>query len=69
MMAGSPRSYVAFLRGINVGGHAVIRMSELQRAFEGLGFENVRTVLASGNVIFDPPGAIGRPSPGRSNPR
>jgi uncharacterized protein (DUF1697 family) len=45
--------YAAFLRGINVSGHAVIRMADLKRAFERMGFVNVRTLLASGNVIFD----------------
>ena len=45
--------YVAFLRGINVGGHALIPMAELKNAFEKMGFENVRTVLASGNVVFE----------------
>ncbi len=45
--------YVAFLRGINVGGHAPINMVALRKAFELLGFRNVRTVLASGNVLFE----------------
>ena len=44
--------YIAFLRGINVGGHASIKMADLQAAFEKMGFREVRTVLASGNVIF-----------------
>jgi uncharacterized protein (DUF1697 family) len=44
--------FVAFLRGINVGGRTV-KMAELKRAFESLGFRNVRTILASGNVVFD----------------
>ena len=44
--------YVAFLRGINVGGHGLIRMTDLKIAFEKMGFKNVRTVLASGNVVF-----------------
>jgi len=48
----SPRKYVAFLRGINVGGHTV-KMAELKKAFEALGFRNVRTILASGNVVFE----------------
>ncbi|MGW5337632.1 MULTISPECIES: DUF1697 domain-containing protein [Rhodococcus] len=43
---------VALLRGINVGGIR-IRMADLKKVFVGLGFENVRTVLASGNVLFD----------------
>ncbi len=49
--------YVAFLRGINVGGHKTVKMEELKRAFESLGFEQVETLLASGNVLFDSPAA------------
>ncbi len=44
--------YVAFLRAINVGGHTV-KMDHLRRLFEALGFTNVETFIASGNVIFD----------------
>ena len=44
--------YVAFLRAINVGGHTV-KMEHLRSLFEELGFENVETFIASGNVIFD----------------
>lgn len=44
--------YVAFLRAINVGGH-VVKMDVLKAAFAGLGFTNVETFIASGNVIFD----------------
>jgi uncharacterized protein (DUF1697 family) len=44
--------YAAFLRGINVGGHSLIRMADLKKAFETMGFTDVRTVLASGNVLF-----------------
>lgn len=44
--------YVAFLRAINVGGHTV-KMDYLRSLFEGLGFANVETFIASGNVIFD----------------
>lgn len=47
--------YVAFLRAINVGGH-VVRMDELRRLFETIGFDNVTTFIASGNVLFDAPG-------------
>ncbi len=47
--------YVAFLRGINVGGTSVIKMAELREAFESLGYLHVKTVLASGNVIFEAP--------------
>ena len=45
--------YVAFLRGINVGGNKLIKMEELRRTFEALRFKNVRTFIASGNVIFE----------------
>jgi uncharacterized protein (DUF1697 family) len=48
---GNPR-YVSFLRGINVGGHAAIKMADLKAAFEKMGFGGVKTVLASGNVVF-----------------
>ena len=44
--------YVAFLRAINVGGHTV-KMDHLRGLFEGVGFANVETFIASGNVIFD----------------
>ena len=44
--------YVAFLRAINVGGHTV-KMDHLRSLFEAMGFSNVETFIASGNVIFD----------------
>lgn len=44
--------YVALLRGVNVGG-VTIRMAELAELVAGLGYEDVRTVLASGNVLFE----------------
>jgi uncharacterized protein (DUF1697 family) len=44
--------YVAFLRAINVGGH-VVKMDQLRDLFDELGFTNVETFIASGNVIFD----------------
>ncbi|MGQ0603948.1 MAG: DUF1697 domain-containing protein [Anaerolineales bacterium] len=46
--------YLAFLRAINVGGH-VVKMETLRRLFEALGFANVETFIASGNVIFESP--------------
>ncbi len=45
--------HAAFLRGINVGGNNLIKMSDLKQAFESMGFTNVKTLLASGNVLFD----------------
>lgn len=48
--------YVAFLRGINLGGRR-IKNEELRRHFEAIGFEEVATFRASGNVIFATPGS------------
>lgn len=48
--------YAAFLRGINVGGHNAVPMDDLKKAFQFLGFQNVKTLLASGNVIFNTSG-------------
>lgn len=45
--------YVALLRGINVGGNSIVKMSELKAAFEKNGFINVATYINSGNVIFE----------------
>jgi uncharacterized protein (DUF1697 family) len=45
--------YVAFLRGINVGGSKTIPMKELAALFEQAGFKNIKTILNSGNVIFE----------------
>jgi uncharacterized protein (DUF1697 family) len=56
--------YVAFLRGINVGGSKSVKMADLRTAFEAMGFQSVRTVLASGNVIFEAerPASLGEPA-------
>lgn len=43
--------YVALLRGINIG--RPTKMEDLRRVFESLGYDRVRTVLASGNVVFE----------------
>ncbi len=45
--------YIAFLRAINVGGNAIIKMADLKRMFESAGLENVQTYIQSGNVIFE----------------
>ncbi len=47
------KTYIAFLRGINVGGHRSLKMENLRQMFAMLGFENVSTYIQSGNVIFD----------------
>ena len=46
-------TYISLLRGINVGGHAQIKMKDLTEIYNSSGFKNVRTYLQSGNVIFD----------------
>jgi len=52
-MASTPRStYVALLRGINVGGKNKLPMADLVRTFESAGCRNVRTYIQSGNVVF-----------------
>ncbi len=43
--------YLAFLRGINVGGKALIKMAELKAALEETGFDDVHTYIQSGNVF------------------
>ncbi|MBV9515295.1 MAG: DUF1697 domain-containing protein [Mycobacteriaceae bacterium] len=44
--------YVAFLRGVNVGG-VKLKMADVATALTRAGFENVRTILASGNVLLE----------------
>src|ERR1700758_823625 len=45
-------SLVALLRAVNVGGTGKLPMSELKAMCEELGFDKVRTYIASGNVVF-----------------
>lgn len=45
-------TYVALLRGINVGGRRKIAMSHLRATFAALGYAEARTYLQSGNVVF-----------------
>ena len=44
--------YLALLRGINVGGNNIIKMTDLKSCFEKLGFTDVLTYIQSGNVVF-----------------
>ncbi len=44
--------YISMLRGINVGGHKRVKMDQLRKSFEALGFEQVQTYIQSGNVVF-----------------
>jgi len=45
--------YVALLLGINVGGNRKVPMGDLRKMFEDMEFENVKTLLNSGNVVFE----------------
>lgn len=46
-------TYIAFLRGINVGAHNRLKMDDLRALFESLGYTDVETYIQSGNVVFD----------------
>ncbi len=47
------QKYVALLRGINVGGHHKVPMATLRETLEKRGFQNVKTLLNTGNVVFE----------------
>ena len=51
-MASGPTSYVALLRGLNVGGRNPVSMGDLASVFTDAGYEDVRTHQQSGNVLF-----------------
>ena len=44
--------YVSLLRGINIGSNKRVKMALLQKSFQAMGFERVKTYIQSGNVIF-----------------
>src|SRR5918998_2031718 len=46
------KTYIAFFRGINVGGNNVLPMKELVALLENLGSQNVKTYIQSGNAVF-----------------
>lgn len=48
---------VAFLRAINVAGHASVRMEDLKRAFTAAGCKEVESYIQSGNIVFEAPAA------------
>jgi uncharacterized protein (DUF1697 family) len=50
---GHVRTYVALLRGVNVGGNNKVPMAALRTALEADGFTRVRTYIQSGNVVID----------------
>jgi uncharacterized protein (DUF1697 family) len=45
--------YIALLRAVNVGGRHTVKMDFLRHLFESLGFSNVETFIASGNIVFE----------------
>lgn len=45
-------TYISILRGINVGGQKIIRMNDLRKLYENLGFYNIVTYVQSGNIVF-----------------
>ena len=46
-------TYIAFMRAVNVGGHAVVKMEALRDAFTASRCQDVRTYIQSGNVVFE----------------
>ena len=54
----TPPTYIALLRGINLGGHKIVKMDQLRKTFEELGFADVKTYIQSGNVVFKAPAQI-----------
>jgi len=63
-MTSAPRRagsvWVALLRGVNVGGNSIVSMRALKESFERLGFQDVRTYINSGNVLFRASGVSAR---------
>lgn len=53
-------TYIALIRGINVGGRNKLPMKDLRDVLEGLGHQAVRTYLQSGNVVFQSKNGDGR---------
>ena len=56
---------VALLRGVNVGAAKRVAMADLRALVEGLGYGGVRTLLNSGNVVYDAPGTSPAAAAGR----
>jgi len=56
-------TYVALLRGINVGGKHVLPMKQLVEIFTSAGCGNVRTYIQSGNVVFTAPPKVAKALP------
>ncbi len=46
------KTYIAFLGGINVGGHKKILMKDLKKLLDSIGLKEITTYIQSGNVVF-----------------
>jgi uncharacterized protein (DUF1697 family) len=66
-MARRPGAYVALLRGINVGGKNRLPMKDLVAIVEALGATDVRTYIASGNVVFRAPARTAEALPAKAS--
>ena len=62
-------TYVALLRGINLGSKRRVAMADLRELLEGLGYDDVRTHLQSGNVVLGADRVRGRREEGVSRQR
>ena len=49
-------TFVSLFRGINVGGHQMVRMDALKELYASLGFKDIVTYIQSGNVVFSAQG-------------
>lgn len=58
-----PTEQIALIRGINVGRAKRVAMADLREMVESLGYENARTILNSGNVVFAVPKGAAKPTP------
>lgn len=56
-MTSTSAIYIAFLRGINVGGHNKVPMAELRALLADVGYADAKTLLQSGNAVFTAPKA------------
>jgi uncharacterized protein (DUF1697 family) len=57
------KTFVALLRGVNVGGRSMVPMAELRTLLSSLGLQDVQTYIQSGNVVFRAPGTANRLAP------
>ena len=47
------QTFISLIRGINVGGHKKIKMAELREHYADLGFQNIRSYIQTGNLLFE----------------